>query len=103
MRLTVADHDSEALNILRRLEPTLHAVRRDVGEARTDIRSLRDHVMDVRERLVRVEASQPHLATKAGVARLPGRAELWGALGALGTIFTVVLAVLPYLWKHLPP
>ena len=101
--MTVADQDTEALDILRRLEPALHTVQRDVGAARADIRTLRESVVDARERLVRIEASLPHLATKANVARLPGRTELWGAIAALGTIFTIVLAALPYLWKHLPP
>jgi hypothetical protein len=85
----MADQDTEALDILRRLEPTLARVER--------------RLIDHGERLVRIEATLPHLATKANVASKPNRGELWGAIGALGTIFTVVLAALPYLWKHLPP
>jgi hypothetical protein len=101
--LSVADQDTEALDILRRLEPVLHTTQRDVDAARADLRTLRESVVDARERLIRIEASLPHLATAASAARLPGRAELWGAIGALGVIFTIVLGALPYVWKHLPP
>jgi hypothetical protein len=92
----VADQDSEALDILRRLEPTL-------GRIEHQLERLDGRVVDHGERLVRIEATLPHLALKEGVAKLPRRGELWAAIGALSGIFAIVLAALPYLWRHLPP
>jgi hypothetical protein len=92
----MADQDSEALDILRRLEPTL-------GRIEHRLERLEGRIVDHGERLVRIEATLPHLALKEGVAKLPRRGELWAAIGALSGIFTIVLAALPYLWRHLPP
>ena len=99
----MADQDSEALDILRRLAPTLQGLQRDVGEIRTDVRTLRESVIDARERLVRIEASLPHLATAAAVERRPTRTELWTMLAVMLALFAIVLGVLPYVWKHWPP
>lgn len=67
--------DSEALTILRRIEPALEQMRRDMT------------------------AVQVALATK------PGRAELWGALALMVALFAVALGglaiVLPLVAKHL--
>jgi len=72
---------AEALEILRRLEPTL---------------------AHMSERLARIEATLPHLATKADVASKPNRAELWAAITILLAGLSVVLGALPYLERHLP-
>jgi hypothetical protein len=88
-------HDSEALVILRRLEPALQ-------EIRTDIRALRQDVTDLSRSVGRIEGAMPHFALKEHVARLPGRGELWGAIAALSAIYTVVLAALPWIERHLP-
>jgi hypothetical protein len=55
------EHDSEALAILRRVEPTL---------ARID-----DRLGGVEQRLARVEAILPTLATKEDTARIAGRLD----------------------------
>jgi hypothetical protein len=84
----MADHDSEALDILRNLKPALARIELDVRDAR--------------DRLIRIEATLPHMALREQVARLPGRAELWTAIAVLSGIFAVVLAALPYIERHLP-
>ncbi len=57
---------------------------------------------DARERMVRIEATLPHLALREHIVRLPGRGELWGAIAALSAIYTIVLAGLPWIERHLP-
>jgi hypothetical protein len=94
--LSVADQDTEALDILRRLEPTLVRVEQRLGR-------LEDRIVNHGERLVRIEATLPHLATAAELARRPARTELWAMLAVMLSLFAVVLGALPYVWKHWPP
>jgi hypothetical protein len=98
----VADQDSEALDILRRLEPGLRTMQRDIGEMRADIRTAQQEMTGLSRSVGRIEGALPHLAMKEGVAKLPGRGELWSAIAALSAIFAIVLDGLPWLEKHLP-
>jgi hypothetical protein len=73
-----------------------------MSEARTD--RLEDDVRDIKAALVRLEpmiisinATLPHLATKAEVAVLPSRTEMWVMMGAMTGSFAVILTALTFL------
>ena len=78
------EHDSEALAILRRVEPTLARIE--------------DRLGGVEQRVARVEAILPTLATKEEVARVGGDiAKLgfdltWRFLAVLGGLLVAYLA-----------
>lgn len=77
----MVDGDSEALAILRRIEPTLVRIEQEQRQQS--------------ERLVRIETIQPTLVTQADVAALPTRGELWALIAVLVVGLPLVLSSIP--------
>jgi hypothetical protein len=47
--------------------------------------------------IIVINATLPHLATKAEVAALPTRPEMWGMMGAMTGAFAVILTAVTFL------
>jgi hypothetical protein len=63
-----------------------------------DVRDIKDILVELKVAVVRMEAkldaTLPHLATKADLADKPGKAYMWGILAALLTAYACGLAAL---------
>jgi hypothetical protein len=78
----------------RGLEPRLSRVENDV-------RDIKDTLVELKVTVTRMEAkldaTLPHLATKADLADKPGKAYMWGILATLLTAYACGLAALAVL------
>lgn len=78
----------------RDLEPRLSRVENDV-------RDIKDTLIELKMTVVRMEskldATLPHLATKADLADKPGKLYMWGILATLLTAYACGLAALAIL------
>jgi hypothetical protein len=69
----------------------------DMGDVKASTGRLEAAVADLRVMIARIEAQIPHLATKADLAEKPGKAYMWGIMGALLTAYACGLAALAIL------
>jgi hypothetical protein len=66
-----------------------------------DVHDIKDILVELKVAVVRMEAkldaTLPHLATKADLAEKPGKTYMWGILAALLTAYACGLAALAVL------
>jgi len=79
----------------------LHDLRLDPLEE--DMREIRAVLARLEPVIVNINAQQPHLATKAEIAKLPTRGYLWGVIAAMVGAYTAALAAVAVLLTILPP
>jgi predicted nucleic acid-binding Zn-ribbon protein len=84
------------------LRSDMDGLRSDMGGKMTDLRSeMTDLRSDVRTRLdilqARLDATLPHLATRADLAAVPTKTYMWGIMAALLTAYACGLAALAVL------
>jgi len=83
------------------LKSDVSSLKSDVSTLKIDVATLRSDMTDVKLIVGRMEerlnATLPHLATKADVAEKPSKTYMWGIMAALLTAYACGLAALAVL------